>query len=73
MNLDLQLYRLPLVGWIVRRLYSYFKKHTAVTDLMHIALGLGIGLLFAGERFYTIAILFLAIAVFGHIYAFIKG
>jgi len=73
MNLDRQLYKLPIIGFVIRRLYTYFKKHTAVTDFMHISLGLGIGLLFAREKFFTWAIVFLAIGIVGHVYAFIKG
>jgi hypothetical protein len=50
MNIDEQFYKLPFIGGIIRRLYSYFRKHTAITDFIHIALGLGLGLLFAGEK-----------------------
>ena len=35
------------IGKVMRRMYAYFKKHTAITDAMHVSLGLGIGLLFA--------------------------
>jgi len=73
MSLDEQLYKMPIIGILIRRLYSYFKRNTAITDGMHIALGLGIGLLFAGEEFYKWAALALLIGVLGHIYALIKG
>ena len=73
MNLDEQLYRLPLVGWIIKRLYSYFKKNTAITDFMHVAVGLGVGLLIAGEKFVFWGVIALIIGMLGHVYAFFKG
>ncbi|MDA2936613.1 hypothetical protein MYX06_05345 [Patescibacteria group bacterium AH-259-L05] len=73
MSLDEQLYRLPLIGWIIKRLYSYFKKNTAITDLMHVAAGLGIGFLIVGGTLTLWGIFALAIGVLGHVYAFIKG
>ena len=73
MSLDEQLYRLPLIGWIVKRLYSYFKKNTAITDFMHVAAGLGMGLLIAGGKLVFWGILALTIGILGHIYAFIRG
>jgi len=73
MNIDKQLYRLPFIGPIIKRLYSYFKKNTAFTDLIHILLGLGIGLIIAGNKFFMWGIILLFIGIMGHIYAFIKG
>jgi len=73
MNLDDQLCRLPFIGNTIKRLYSYFKKNIAITDFIHISLGLGIGFLIAGSKFLIWAIVFLLIAIIGHVYAFIKG
>lgn len=73
MTLDERMCTLPLIGWILRRLYVFFKKNTFVTDLMHMALGLGLGLLFAGEEFILIAMTIFIAGIIGHMYAFVKG
>ena len=73
MNLDKQLYSLPFIGPTIKRLYSYFKKNIAFTDFIHVSLGLGIGLIIAGNNFFISGIIFLIIGGIGHIYAFIKG
>ena len=73
MNLDEQLYNLPLIGWIVKRLYSYFKEHTGFTDLIHVSVGLGLAFLIVGNNFLIWGIVFLTIGILGHIYAFVKG
>jgi len=72
LNIDQELYTLPAVGWIIKRLYTYFKKHTAYTDVIHVALGLGIGLIIAGKAWFSLGISLLRIGVLGHVYAFIK-
>ncbi len=72
-RLDEQLYRLPLIGAFIKRLYAYFKEHTALTDLMHVFVGLGLGLVIAGENFALWGIFFLAVGVLYHLYAFIQG
>jgi len=71
MGLDEQLYSLPLIGAVVKRLYSYFRKNLFITDLMHMSLGLGVGFIIAG--WLTAGIIFLALGLLGHIYAYIKG
>jgi len=73
MDIDQQLYRLPLIGNSTERLYSYFKEHIAFTDLIHISTGLGLGLIIAGGDLLNWGIIALAIGILGHIYAFIKG
>ena len=73
MGMDEQLYRLPLIGFIVKRLYSYFRKNLFITDLMHISLGLGIGFLIVGEKWLTAGIIFLVLGLSGHVYAYVKG
>jgi len=57
----------------MRRMYAYFKKHTAITDAMHVSLGLGIGLLIAGSVWFYVGFVFIIIGLLGHIYAFIRG
>jgi len=73
MGLDQQLCRLPIIGKLIERLYSYFKKHTAFTDLIHILLGLGLGLIIAGGVLLNWGLFALVLGILGHIYAFIKG
>src|SRR3989338_5009391 len=62
-----------LVGGIFKRTYSFFKTHTAVTDAIHVSLGLGIGLIFGSERMMAPGLFFLSLGLLGHIFAFIKG
>jgi len=71
MSIDEHIYRLPLLGQFMRRLYSYFKKHILFTDLIHISIGLGIGLLIANLIVW--GIVFIVLGLLGHIWAFIKG
>ena len=73
MNLDKQLCSLPFIGVIIKRLYSYFKKNIAFTDFIHVSLGLGIGFIIAGNKFFIFGIILLLIGVMGHVYAFVRG
>jgi len=73
MTIDEKLYRLPVIGEAMRRLYSYFKKHTLFTDLIHISLGVGIGFVITSQEFLFPGILFLSVGIIGHIYAYMKG
>ena len=73
MGTDDFLCRLPLIGWIVKRLYNYFGKHIAFTDSIHVAIGLGLGFIIVGDKFFSLGVVLLAIGILGHIYAFAKG
>ena len=73
MNLDEKLYKLPIVGWTIRRLYGYFRNHIAITDFMHVALGFGLGVLVAEKGMTLLGGLALGIGIAGHIFAFMKG
>jgi len=73
MGLDEQLYRLPIVGSNIKRLYSYFKENIAFTDIIHILTGLGLGFIIAGGNLLNWGILALTIGALGHVYAFIRG
>jgi hypothetical protein len=73
MNLDELLYRLPLIGWIFHRIHSYFRRNIVITDMLHISLGLGIGLILSSNEFLLWGIVALTIGALGHVYAFIKG
>jgi len=63
----------PLIGKVMRRMYAYFKRHTAITDAMHVSLGLGLGLLVAGSAWLYVGFTFIIIGLLGHIHAFIRG
>jgi len=73
MGLDEQLYRLPIIGSNIQRLYSYFKKNIAYTDLIHVLIGLGIGLIIAGGELFNWGIVAFSIGILGHVFAFFKG
>lgn len=73
MNLDKLLYRLPLIGGMVKRLYSYFKNHTALTDFFHVLVGLGVGFIIAGGIFFSWGVFAFSLGILFHFYAFHKG
>ena len=73
MNIDDQLYNLPLIGRLTRRLYNYFRQHIALTDFFHVMIGLGGGLIIGGNSFYWTGIVALTAGILYHGYAFIKG
>ena len=73
MGIDKQLCDLPLIGKIIKRLYTYFREHIAFTDFIHIMLGLGLGLIIAGNDLFYLGIFSLFIGILGHVYAFIKA
>lgn len=73
MNMDEKLYGLPFIGWMIKRLYGYFRNNIAVTDFMHVALGFGLGLLVAEKGLTLFSGTALGIGILGHIFAFIKG
>jgi len=72
MGLDERLYNLPIIGSNIKHLYSYFKKNIAYTDIIHVLIGLGLGLIIAGNNLLKWGFLALSIGILGHIYAFIK-
>jgi len=63
MGLDEQLYRLPIIGSNIKRMFSYFKENTAITDLIHVLVGLGLGLIIAGGEFLNWGIIALSIGL----------
>jgi len=73
MGLDEQLYRLPIIGSKFRRTYSYFRENIVFTDIIHVLIGLGFGLIIVGGEYLNWGIIALAIGILGHVYAFIKG
>lgn len=73
MVIDERLYRLPVVGRAIKRLYSYFKANIFFTDMIHIVSGIGIGLIFADKKFMAIGMIALSIGVAGHIFAFLRA
>ena len=72
-SIDEFMYQLPVVGIVMKRNYAYFKQNTAITNLMHISFGLGLGLVLASENLFGIGVIFIALSLLGHVYAFMKG
>lgn len=72
MVIDEQLYQLPVVGRVIKRLYSYFKAHIFFTDMIHIVTGIGIGFILADKKFMVIGVIALSIGIAGHIFAFFR-
>ena len=67
------LYTLPVLGPMTKRLYSYFRKNIAFTDFIHVAGGAGVVLLIVGNQYIRPGIILVAVAVLGHVYAYING
>lgn len=72
-NIDELMYELPIIGVVMKRNYTYFKRNTAVTNLIHIAFGLGLGLILANEKLFSLGLIFISLSLLGHIYAFMRG
>ena len=73
MGMDERLSRLPVVGFVVRRLYAYFRGHIFFADAVHLMLGVGLGVLIAGESFTIVGAALVLAGVLGHVYAYIRG
>ncbi len=72
-SLDKKIYAIPVFGKTFVRTYGFFRKHTAITNLMHVILGLGIGFIFVGGYLFWPGVVAVILASLGHIYAYIKG
>lgn len=72
-DIDGQLYHIPFAGWAVKRLYGYFRKHIALTDLFHIVLGFGMALVVAGENMFMPGAALVISSVLYHIWALVHG
>jgi len=73
MNIDNAIYRLPILGNTWRRMHTYFKTQVAVTDIIHVLIGLGIGMVIDNGKFLVTGALVLVFGAIYHLYAFIKG
>jgi len=73
MGLDDFICSLPFLGSFFKRLYSYFRKHILFTDLIHIMIGLGLGLIIASRELFIFGIVLIVLGGLGHLYAFVKG
>lgn len=73
MNIDKNLYKLPIVGHILERTHAYFRKHMTLTDLFHVLIGLGTGLIIGSENLVPLGAVALLVGGAYHLYAFTKG
>ena len=73
MNIDNTVYKLPIVGCAYRRMHAYFRTQITATDIIHVLIGLGIGMVVGNQKFFMIGILALVLGAIYHIYAFING
>lgn len=73
MSIDEELYTMPIIGSIYERTHSYFRKHITITDIVHVLMGLGAGLMLMGETYASFGILALLLGAVYHIYAYING
>jgi len=73
MNIDRKLYTLPIIGPAYERTHSYFRKNITITDLFHILMGIGIGLILANYNYVFFGILLLFLGIVFHVYAYMKG
>ena len=72
MSIDEGLYKMPIIGPVYERTHSYFRKHITVTDLVHVLMGFGVGLIIANRDYFTFGISALLLGLIYHIYAYIK-
>ena len=70
MSLDRLICSLPLVGGLLERLYSFFRKHTLIANIIHLSGGLALGLYIGNQSLWYI---FFLIYLVGHIYGLYKG
>lgn len=73
MSIDKMLYRAPIIGNAYMRMHSYFREHVTVTDVVHVLVGLGIGLMLANSFYVFIGIAVLLLGTVYHVHAYIKG
>lgn len=73
MNIDNTVYKLPIVGYAYRRMHAYFRTQITVTDIIHVLIGLGIGIVIGNQKFLIVGVLALILGTMYHIYAFISG
>lgn len=72
-SIDEFMYQLPVVGIVMKRNYAYFKQNTAITNLIHIAFGLGLGLILANKDLFGFGMVLIIASLLGHVYAFMRG
>lgn len=73
MSIDEKLYQMPIVGPAYVRMHAYFRKNVTITDLLHVLMGIGLGLMFASNDYFYIGIPVLILALVYHVYAYTKG
>lgn len=64
---------MPIIGPAYERMHYYFRKHITITDLFHVLIGFGIGLMLVDGDYFSFGILALLLGTVYHIYAYIKG
>ena len=70
-NMDEFLYKVPLIGSIIKKQYSYFRNHMALTDLFHLLAGFGLALIFFTSRM-LLGFVILGFSILYHLYAILK-
>ena len=78
MNWDKVITALPGIGFVFEKMYAYFKQNIFFADIIHIILGLGMGLIAVGvaykkKRLVYAGVVLFGISILGHIWAFFKG
>ncbi len=73
MDIDKLVYKLPMAGQAYRRMHAFFKKNITTTDIIHVLIGVGIGIFIANKNSVYSVMLFLSIGVLYHLYAYVKG
>ena len=66
-------YRLPVLGVWFQRTYRYFKNHTATTNLIHVAFGIGLAFMVVGGDYFVLGIIAVSLASLAHLYAFVRA
>ena len=72
MNIDTVLAKLPVIGFVFKRSYAFWRSNIAVANVTHIIFGIGLALVFF-TNFFTVGIILILLVAVMHLIALIVG
>lgn len=73
MNIDEELYKLPVIGSAYRQMHAYFRTQITLTDIIHVLVGVGVGMIIVDKKLGILETLIILLGIVYHLYAFIEG